>query len=38
MDLYKKFGAILFRSKILSGQDTIERLTKGKENQIVDLV
>jgi hypothetical protein len=38
MDLYKRFGAILFRSKILSGQETIERLNKGKENQLVDLV
>ncbi len=38
MDLYKRFGGILFKSKILSGQETISRLTKGKEDQLVDLV
>jgi hypothetical protein len=31
LDLYKRFGSIIFRSQILSGQEAIERLTKGKE-------
>ena len=27
MDLYKRFGKILFKSEILNGQETLDRLT-----------
>jgi hypothetical protein len=39
MDLYKRFGKILFKAQILGGQETIDRIQgKGKEKQLVDLV
>ena len=38
MELYKRFGAVLFKSKVLQGQEAIERLTKKRELPLVDLV
>ena len=38
MDLYKRFGAIILKAKILHGEEVIQNLTQGKEKQLVDMV
>ena len=31
MDLYKKFGSVIFKAKILDSKETIDKLSKGEE-------
>jgi hypothetical protein len=38
MDMYKMFGSVLFKAKVLKANDVIQKLTHGKEKNLVDLI
>jgi len=38
MELYRRFGAILFKAKILESGQTIEKLSGKNEKSLTDLV
>ena len=38
MDLYRRFGAMMFKSDVLEKQQILQTLSHGREKQLVDLL